>query len=545
MVAALALLTPLASTSAVADAGPAPTQVTTCAAKILDADFAKKYKATCEQIVVKQCANSYPKRDAFACDVWVFKTTPGKACADVPSLLAAPCTATNDVANTTGDVANAVADPKGAASSLASAGFDAVAGKFGSAATTILSQMTSVFLTVSTIDLRTAGISSTYSLTWALSATVALLLLLWQFAKLAVTGRGEAGATAITGVVKWSLISAATLAVTQTALAATNEISNAIITSYYKNGQKDFQRRIDSAFGKFFTTPQENTAIVFMFGLLAVLVVLVLWGEMLIRQAALQVILVVMPIVAAGSMNDATRDWWPKARNAVISLILIKPVIVLIFVIGFREAGQSSDIQSFLVGLLTIFLGALAWPALAKFMTFTSAGSGGGLASGLLGAAGGSAGSMFGYGGGMPSGAGSVGGGAPFTKAVESENDGAAVSAGRAAGGSGASGASGAAAGAASGGLLVAAAMAAQVAKASKEIAEGGMNAMAGHADLGSGGSNMGGQVQLPRSRSGSGGQSPAPAPQRRPDTPPPNPPPSTPPPPAAPGPGDGEGTAP
>lgn len=438
-------------------------------------------------------------------------------------VLGSVCNAISSTGHAAKKAYDVAKDPAG---TLASAGFDAVAGKFGSAATSVLGELMPAFLRVSTIDLRHASISSTYGLTWALSATVAVLLLLWQFAKLAVTGQGAAAATAITGLVKWSLICVASLAVTQTALAASDDVSRALIDAYNADGKRDFQQRIDTAFGRFFTTPQENTAMVFLFAVLAILAVLVLWGEMLLRQAALQVLLVTMPIVAAGSMMDATKEWWPKARNAVVSLILIKPVIVLIFVIGFRETGQSSKLQPFLVGLLTLVLAALAWPSLAKFMTFTSGGAGGGLASGLLGAAGGTAGSMLMFGGGMgggtPSGAGALGGGQAFTKAVEADNDAAATaSAARSASGGRAAAA---ASGAASGGVLTAVALAAQAAKAGKDVAEGGMEAMAAHADLG-GGKDMGGQMTVPASRASSDAPEALPHNEPPQGTPPPPPP--------------------
>lgn len=530
LVAVLALVTLLAGSPA--SASTPPTTMTQCT-HLLQTGKLKNDDATtaaCKKIEEQQCGEKVAAGQQLACDLWTYLTSAGSGTCDgvPPGPLHAACSETNSVAHVAGGAAKVVTDPAGAASSLASAGFDAVAGKFGSAAASILQQLTKVFLHVSSIDLTTAGISgkdSLYSLTWALSAMIAILLLLWQFAKLALTGQGQAGATAITGLVKWALICVATMAVTDTALKTTDAISNGIIDwSYKEGGKKAFEQHINDGFGKFFTTPQENTAIVFLFGVLAILVVLVLWGEMLLRQAALQVLLVVMPIVAAGSMMDATREWWPKARNAVISLILIKPIIVLIFVIGFRETGQSSDTQSFLVGLLTIVLGGLAWPSLARFMTFTTVGSGGGLASGLLGAAGGTAGSMFMYGGGVPSGAGAVGGGAGFTKAVESEND-ASVAAG--AGRARRSGVASGAAGAASGGLLTAAAMGAQAAKAGKEMAEGGMEAMAAHADLGPG-KDMGGQVNVPGGLRGGDAEPPAPVPQPRPDAPPPSEPPGS-----------------
>ncbi|WP_225844927.1 hypothetical protein [Streptomyces sp. HPF1205] len=465
-------------------------------------------------MAVKQCQAHTELFDTNAVCRWWQKGVDG-GCKVNNGVLGSVCNGIEGAGHAAKKAYDVAKDPAGA---IASAGFDAVARKFGSAATAILGQLMPAFLHVSTIDLRHAGISSTYSLTWALSATVAVLLLLWQFTKLALTGQGAAAATAITGLAKWALICIAALAVTQTALTASDEVSDAIISSYYADGKKDFQRRINNAFGHFFTTPQENTAMVFLFAVLAILVVLVLWGEMLLRQAALQVLLVVMPVVTAGSMMDGTKEWWPKARNAVVSLVLVKPVVVLIFVIGFRETGQSADLRPFLVGLLTILLGALAWPSLAKFMTFTSVGSGGGLASGLLGAAGGTAGSMFMFGGrtggGVPSGAGAIGGGQAFTKAVEAENDAWARGAARTPG-------AGRAASSASG-MLAAVAAVAQAAKAGKEMAEGGMEAMAAHADLGTG-KDMGGQVTVPAARRPAPTKAARPTPPR-PDVPPPPP---------------------
>ena len=82
----------------------------------------------------------------------------------------------------------------------------------------------------------------------------------------------------------------------------------------------------------------------------------------------------------------------------------------------------------------------------------------------------------------------------------------------------------------------------AEFAALGKEVLEGGMDAMSGHADLGQGGSNMGGQVQLPRrglgGGAGGGGTAGAPVPPQRPEGPTPArgdiPPDASPPPPPA-----------
>ncbi|MFC5724870.1 hypothetical protein ACFP1Z_32455 [Streptomyces gamaensis] len=411
------------------------------------------------------------------------------------------------------------------AETLASAAFDAVSGKFGDAATKILNDLTDVFTKVAIVDLHNDGLLTVYEMTWGLSSVVALLLLIWQFAKVAATGQAVSAATAVIGLAKWALVSMASFAVTQTSVGAAHEVSVWLIDAYKGGaGEKAFKESLNSAFA---FTGLANTALVLLLAIVAALVSLVLWGELLLRQAAIQVLVACMPIVGAGGIMEATKEWWPKARNALIALILIEPVIVLILVIGFSVTGSGKDLKSVLVGLVTLLLAAVAWPTLAKFMTFTTVGSGGALAGGLLGAAGGTAASMFAYGGGMPSGAGAVGGGRAFTRAVEAENDGAVAqdgAAGRARGTGGGGG------GGLAGGLgkLGAAAMALQVAKAGKELAEGSMESMAAHADLGHG-KDMGGQVSIPpRYGTGSGpgegfdgASPPPPAPSGGPDAPP------------------------
>ncbi|ATL88788.1 hypothetical protein SMALA_8642 (plasmid) [Streptomyces malaysiensis subsp. malaysiensis] len=402
---------------------------------------------------------------------------------------------------------------------LASAAFDAVAGKFGDAAVKILNDLTSMFLKVSTIRLQDTGILDVYSITWALSSLVALLLLIWQFGRAGISGEGSSVAQGVTGLAKWMVICAASLAVTQAALGAADEISNWIIDIYGKgDGQAAFKERMNAAFA---FGGLQNTALILLMGILAALLSLILWFEMILRQVAIQILVASLPIAAAGGIMRSTQEWLPKARNAVIALILVKPIIVLIFVIGFTTTGEAKTLRDVVVGIVTIATGAVAWPALAKFFTFTSVGSGGGMASGLLSAAGGTAGSMFGYGGGMPSGPGAAGGGRNYTQAMQSETD-STVAQSRAGGG----GRGGRFAGM---GKLGAAAMALQGAKAGKEVLEGGMGAMAAHADLDSG-KDMGGQINIPPRR-GESGQSDTGAPQ--PPTPP-QPGPSGPPPPRA-----------
>ncbi|MEU2854573.1 hypothetical protein [Streptomyces syringium] len=513
---------------AVAD-GPDKTQ------KALEECGKEKYpKKSCIELFRKECRAAEGKvKDTPACKAIADKIVVKKDRSSAGEKLCeghdnAACDVARGASEATRKVDDTIQHPVEA---VASTAFDAVSGKFGTAAQDVLSGLTDAFLKVSVINLDDEGLLNVYGMTWAISSLVALLLLIWQFSKLALSGDGLNAATAITGLAKWAVISIASLAVTQASLGAADELSNWMI-SHYKDGggQKAFEESLNNSFA--FQNPAMNTALVLLLAIIAALVSLVLWGEMLLRAAAIQVLVACMPIAAAGGIMEATKEWWPKARNAVIALIVMKPVIVLIFVLGFTTTGNSKNLKDLLVGLLTLVLAAVAWPTIAKFMTFTSVGSGGSLASGLLGAIGGTAASMFGYGGGSPSGAGATGGGQAFTRAVESENDGAVAQAGaasRARGG-------GFAAGLAGMGKLGIAGMALQAAKAGKELTEGSMEAMAAHADLGPG-KDMGGQVSIPP-RGGEPAAAPPPPPEGpadRSEPPPTVPLESTEPPPAAP----------
>jgi hypothetical protein len=205
------------------------------------------------------------------------------------------------------------------------------------------------------------------------------------------------------------------------------------------------------------------------------------------------ILIATSPIAAAGQVSEATKDWWPRLVAATIQLIVLKPVIALTFALGLTFTGEGKDIATILSGLLVLLLAVLAWPAIARFFTFASVQTGGGMGlAGLIGAASNTANARNG----MPVGQDPN----QFSQAAEARTMGAhagrtaatgAGGAGAGAGGAGAgaAGQAGAAAGAtaATGG----AAAAVFAVKAGLDAAQKGANAlvgkseqMAGHAGL-------------------------------------------------------------
>ncbi|CAM5414287.1 Type IV secretion system protein OS=Streptomyces griseomycini OX=66895 GN=FHS37_007129 PE=4 SV=1 [Streptomyces griseomycini] len=314
----------------------------------------------------------------------------------------------------------------------------------GNAVVWLLEQFADIFNDASSIDLDNTGISEPMGIATALSAALAVFLLLLQFGKVSVSHRGEHAATAIFGLAKWALITAAYWTVTTTALQLSDAISTWIIDYSFDGGEgTSADEAMKAQFGKLFggliiggggtatatgalVTGQGVTAaavaVVIVIGIVCILAIGALWIEMILRQAGIMILVATMPIVLVGQMSDATKDWWPKARDALLALILMKPMIVFCFSIGFFAISEGDGMQNVIVGLVIFLMACFCWPVLAKFMTFSTLGAGAAMAGGLISSLGSSAASAGG--GYRPElgGAGAVGGGPAYTRALERDN---------------------------------------------------------------------------------------------------------------------------
>ncbi|RLU99194.1 hypothetical protein CTZ27_14650 [Streptomyces griseocarneus] len=424
----------------------------------------------------------------------------------------------------------------GKISEMASNALKEAAGAIGESVVWLLKQFAEAFDEISTIKLAKTGIGPVMGIATGLSVLVATFLLLMQFGKLAVSQQGGPLVTAITGLAKWGAILGVYVFATQTALDWSDTLSTALINNTFDGGgssdgdaKNAMTKQLTMLFGGLVTggggAATATTALVsgegvlasavgviIVVGILCIIAIGALWVEMLVRQAGIMILVTMMPLALAGQMSDATRDWWPKARNALISLILMKPVIVLCFSIGFAAMKGGEGIRNVLVGLIIFIISAFAWPVIAKFMVFTTVGAGGAAAGGMLGSIGSSVSSMFG--GNQPalSGAGTASGGSNYTKAVEDDNNSIVGSGGSGGGfwskamnGSTGGGAAAKAGGAAAAGL--------GLALAGKEMLENAGANTAAHAGLDQATPGGGGQGITRRQGSEQEPPGPAPAP--------------------------------
>lgn len=278
----------------------------------------------------------------------------------------------------------------GAVTGVVEGAFEHMCRAFADAGAAVLTAVAEAFLTASTIDLGKSGIDRVLVVTTSIAMSVAVLLLIGQVIRTGLTMRGEHLAHGLIGVVKAALATACVFSVATLLLVVADQLSVLIMTETFGSTEAFADRFANAVALTAGSGPIVPAALLLIFGLLSVIVGAILFGEMLFRHAAIVVIVAVSPIAAAGMVAGSTSDWWRKLVTAGVQLIFLKPLIVLVFAIGFGVAGESDDILGVLAGLVTLVLAAVAWPALASMCTWTSGhiGEAGGFTAFLGGMAG-------------------------------------------------------------------------------------------------------------------------------------------------------------
>ena len=392
----------------------------------------------------------------------------------------------SDPAACAGDVIGGIA--VGAAGSA----WEAVCRSFGDAAVSMLQSFADGFVNIGSVDLQSRGVRDVYATSLGLAGLVAVILLLLQTARTALTHDGSALAHGLVGLGKAALAFMLTLTVAGTALVAADELTAFIVDRAF-GGSDGLRSKLAALFT---VAPTMSPSLLLILSIICILLIVVLWFELLLRNAAVLALVATSPIAAAGQIGEHTKAWWPTLVGATLQLIVLKPVIALVFALGLGVTGGAADITTLLSGLVVLLLAALAWPAIARFFSFARVQTGGGVGlAGLLGAG---------------SNAANAGHGVPvgtdpnqFSQAAEARTMGA--HSGRAAAGSGGAsqgtagaGGAGAVSGGVAGGAAAGAgpaAVAVFAAKAALDAAQKGANAMVGKSEQMAGHAGLGGNA--------------------------------------------------
>ncbi|MEV7860765.1 hypothetical protein [Streptomyces hirsutus] len=303
--------------------------------------------------------------------------------------------------------------------------------------------------------------------------------LLFASARMAIERRGEAGTTALKGILRVILVATAAT----TVLTAAAGVSDRYAQHLFAAGAEEHLKGIGECTDG--STLQAFLMLILAFLLLIAGIIQTIL--LYIRLGVMVLLLGTLPIAAAASMTDWGSGWWRKHLGWLIAWLLYKPAAALVMYAGsVLITSDSDEIHERIAGIGIMLLSAVSLPALLRLVVPATAALGGASESKAMSA----------VGGGLATGARSIAGGSGSNgrtgpSGSSSSADGGAAGAsgkggpsgstgakGTGGGGAGQSGASGAGAGAGAGGGGAAASGAASKAAA----AAGPVGAIAGAA---------------------------------------------------------------
>jgi hypothetical protein len=248
----------------------------------------------------------------------------------------------------------------------AAAAFGAAAVWVIGGAKVVLHETAAVISATSRPQLQSTWFSSSY---WRMAGISALLTLPFLFAAaiqallrsdLALLARSALGYLPL-GVLAVSI--AAPL--TQLLLAASDELS-ALVSSASGYTEAGFTHATALGIG----VGALSSFPVFFVGLLAVAATMTLWVELLIRAAAVYVIVLMLPLFFAALVWPARRIWAMRAVELLLALILSKFAIVAVLALGGAALGHTTvpSVTQMLAGTTLIMLAAFTPWALLRLL---------------------------------------------------------------------------------------------------------------------------------------------------------------------------------
>jgi hypothetical protein len=114
----------------------------------------------------------------------------------------------------------------------------------------------------------------------------------------------------------------------------------------------------------------------FFIGLLAAAAAVVLWLEMLMRAAAVYIVVLMLPLAFAAMVWPARRVWAMRIAEMLVALIVAKFVIVAILALGGAALGPAGGTTGLMIGLVLVTLAAFAPWAMLRLIPLAELASG-------------------------------------------------------------------------------------------------------------------------------------------------------------------------
>ncbi|MFI2077677.1 hypothetical protein [Streptomyces triculaminicus] len=216
---------------------------------------------------------------------------------------------------------------------------------------------------------------------FGIGVMIATLLTIIQGIRTAIRRKGTPLLEALQGLMVAVLACGIGVVVIDSLLVASDVLTEEILDVGF-NGKEN---ATDVIVASLLPTMQNPMAVILM-AMIVLLVGLVQVVLLFLRQAAIPIQAVILPIAASGQVGGATtRQWLPRLATAILTIIAYKPLAAVIISVGFIEMANAPTMVDWIRGVVTLLLSIFALKSLMGVFAPIGASIAGGGGSGMLG----------------------------------------------------------------------------------------------------------------------------------------------------------------
>jgi hypothetical protein len=242
----------------------------------------------------------------------------------------------------------------------------------------VLHQATAALGATTTPQLESTWFSSTY---WRMAAIATLLTLPFLFAatvQAALRSDLALLARAAFGYLPLAMLAIAIAAPVTTLLLAISDELCGVISSAASDAGPHLLTRIELGVGGL-ALAAKQPFLAFLIGFLMIGAAFALWIELLLREAAVYVVVLMLPLAFAAITWPARRIWAVRAVELLIALILSKFAIMAVLSLGGAAIGASighASVTGFMAGTVLIMLATMSPWALLRLVPLSEIAAG-------------------------------------------------------------------------------------------------------------------------------------------------------------------------
>jgi hypothetical protein len=276
----------------------------------------------------------------------------------------------------------------GATKAVAASAFQSVVDAFTQGLADVIKTLMTFWINAPQPDVSSSSpvIVNLTEVTRPLVAFAAVLGLLIGGARLAWAARGgDKLENVLRGVLLMTVVTGGATTLVELLLTGLDDLAASILRDGF-NGVSVGQRLAELA-----TLPGgSGGGLIFLLAFFGMLASLVQVGIMLVRGAILAVLVGILPVAAAASIQDAGWAWFRRLTAWIASFVLYKLVAAVIYAAAFAMIGDTTDLAGVVSGFALITVAILALPALLRLLPPSAdaigRSGGGGAAAGAVGA---------------------------------------------------------------------------------------------------------------------------------------------------------------